>query len=102
MAARAFGACWTDEMLISTVVLSPWISPGKLRTSAENVKSRWVNYEWDSFFPDILDNVKPDGQIFTCLNGVSPKELPISLRHVQSFAQSCARQGRRTGQTKGY
>jgi len=56
-------------------------------TSAENVKSKWVKYEWDSFWQDILAKVKPDGQVFTYLNGVSPKELPISLRHVQSFEE---------------
>jgi hypothetical protein len=56
-------------------------------TSAENVDSRWVKYEWNSFSQDILAKVKPDGQVFTYLNGVSPKELPINLRHVQSFEE---------------
>ena len=56
-------------------------------TSPENVKSKWVKYEWDSFFEDILTDVKPDGRVFTYLNGVSPKQLPISLRQVQSFEE---------------
>ena len=56
-------------------------------TSAKNVKSKWVKYEWNSFFEDILADVKPDGRVFTYLNGVSPKELPINLRQVQSFEE---------------
>ncbi|MET0722631.1 MAG: toll/interleukin-1 receptor domain-containing protein [Tardiphaga sp.] len=56
-------------------------------TSAENVKSNWVKYEWNSFFEDILAEVKPGGRVFTYLNGVAPKELPINLRQVQSFEE---------------
>jgi hypothetical protein len=56
-------------------------------TSAENVKSKWVKHEWESFSQDIDANVKPDGQVFTYLNGVSLKELPINLRQVQSFVE---------------
>ena len=56
-------------------------------TSAENVTSKWVEYEWNSFSQDILNSVKPDGRVFTYLSGVSPKELPIDLRQVQSFEE---------------
>jgi TIR domain-containing protein len=70
-----------DEALDAATVLIV------VATSAENVKSKWMKHEWNSFFQDIDANVKPDGQVFTYLNGVSPKELPISLRQVQSFEE---------------
>jgi hypothetical protein len=54
-------------------------------TSTEYLNSPWVSYEWNSFFNDILSNVKPTSQVFTYVRGISPSELPRSLRQVQSF-----------------
>jgi hypothetical protein len=54
-------------------------------TSTEHLNSPWVSYEWNSFFNDILSNVKPTSQVFTYVSGISPNELPRSLRQVQSF-----------------
>ena len=79
------GTSWFKEAIDAALDAAPVLIV--VATSAENVKGRWVSYEWGSFYKDILADVKPDGQIFTYLNGVSPKELPISLRHVQSFAE---------------
>jgi hypothetical protein len=68
-----------DEGLDATAVLVV------VASSAENVKASWVSYEWNGFFTDILSNVKPDAQVFTYIKGISPTELPRSLRQVQSF-----------------
>jgi hypothetical protein len=34
-------------------------------TTAGNLKSEWVRYEWDGFQMDILSRVKPQGRVFT-------------------------------------
>lgn len=65
-----------DQAKIMVVVL----------TKAEYAMSRWVKYEWDGFFGDILSNVKPDGKVFSLTDGVSIHALPRSLRMVQNFS----------------
>lgn len=52
-------------------------------TSVENLNSDWVRYEWDSFFNDILCKIKPEGRIFSYIDGLSPKDLPRALRQNQ-------------------
>ena len=57
-------------------------------TSIENLNSEWVRYEWDSFFNDILCRLKPEGRIFSYIDGLSPKELPRALRQNQCIIHS--------------
>ena len=54
-------------------------------TTPENLQSKWVRYEWDSFFKDILTDIKPHGRVFTYTEGVAIKDLPRALRQVQCF-----------------
>jgi len=59
-------------------------------TDAQNLSSRWVRHEWDSFHKDILGGYKPDGAIFNYLTfapAPSPPNLclPRALRHFQSI-----------------
>lgn len=54
-------------------------------TSRENLEWRWVRYEWDSFFNDILSGVKPTGRVFAYVEGVRILDLPRSLRQAQTF-----------------
>jgi hypothetical protein len=54
-------------------------------TSAENLESRWVRYEWDSFVNDVLSGVKPDGHIFVYAHGIAMNRLPRALRQRQVF-----------------
>jgi len=68
-----------DEALENSDVL---IAVG---TTANHLESTWVKYEWDSFFNEILSNNKPSGRIFVCLEGLQPRDLPVSLRQVQTF-----------------
>ena len=53
-------------------------------TSAENLNSNWVNYEWDSFYGDILSGRK-DGQVVSYIDNMEMIDLPRSLRRCQSF-----------------
>jgi hypothetical protein len=55
-------------------------------TSAENLDSQWVRYEWDSFFNDILLGRKPKGRVFSYVSGVDINSLPRTLRQNQSIA----------------
>lgn len=58
-------------------------------TSVENIASRWVKYEWDSFYMDILNGCKM-GKVFTYVDGINPHLLPRALRRVQSFDKNKA------------
>lgn len=49
-------------------------------TSAANVRSRWVEYEWSSFHDDILSGRKPNGTMLSYIEGISSGELPRELR----------------------
>jgi TIR domain len=57
-------------------------------TSAENLDSEWVRYEWGSFYNDILSRKKPGGQVFTYILGLRPAQLPRTLRQTQTFIHS--------------
>jgi hypothetical protein len=54
-------------------------------TTTENLEAEWVRYEWDSFFNDIISGVKPDGRVFTYIEGLEPKSLPRALRQTQAI-----------------
>ena len=53
-------------------------------TSLDNINSRWVKYEWDGFYLDILNGYK-NGKVFTYTDGINPHILPRALRSVQAF-----------------
>ena len=53
-------------------------------TSADNLSSNWVRYEWDSFFSDILSEGK-DAKLFSYIDGMTTGELPRTLRQNQVF-----------------
>jgi PKD repeat protein len=52
-------------------------------TSLENIDAKWVRYEWDSFFNDILSGVKPEGKVFAYIKNVKINELPRAIRNTQ-------------------
>jgi len=56
-------------------------------TSAKNLDSQWVRYEWDSFYNDILSSVKPDGRVFVYVEGCELNSLPRGLRQSQIFTR---------------
>jgi len=56
-------------------------------TSPENLESKWVRYEWDSFYNDILGGVKR-GTLLSYLDGVDVKALPRTLRQTQAIQHS--------------
>lgn len=66
-----------DDALDSAKVL---ISVG---TKSEHLNSKWVKYEWDSFFNDIISGVKPDGRVFVYADGIRLIDLPRALRQMQ-------------------
>jgi|APTNR8051073442_1049403.scaffolds.fasta_scaffold08257_2 hypothetical protein len=57
-------------------------------TTKDHLESKWVRYEWDGFFNDILGDAKPEGRVFTYVEGLLPKQLPRSLRQTQTFLHS--------------
>ena len=54
-------------------------------TSPENIASRWVRYEWDSFCNDIISGIKPEGKVFSLISGFPVTKLPRALRQNQAF-----------------
>jgi len=54
-------------------------------TCVENINSEWVQYEWDSFYNDILSNIKPSLKIFSYIDKMLSSDLPRSLRQLQIF-----------------
>ena len=54
-------------------------------TSREHLESRNVKYEWRAFYEDVLNGYKANGQIYTYLEGMDQKQLPLALRQKQSF-----------------
>lgn len=54
-------------------------------TKAEYATTEWVQYEWDSFFNDILSGIKPNAKLFTLTKDVSVSSLRRTLRNVQNF-----------------
>ncbi|MGM9693963.1 MAG: TIR domain-containing protein [Alloprevotella sp.] len=53
-------------------------------SSPENVESKWVKFEWTTFLNEILSGRK-QGQIVTILSGMITEQLPIQIRHYESF-----------------
>ena len=54
-------------------------------TSADHLNARWVWYEWDSFSNAVRSGSKPNGKVFTYIEGMAIKDLPWALRHTHSF-----------------
>ena len=57
-------------------------------TNIDYVQKGWVNYEWDSFSNDILSDIKPDGKIFSYVDGINVHDLPRTLRQQQVFVKN--------------
>ena len=53
--------------------------------SRENLDSRWVYYEWDSFLNDIRSGTKPNAEVFVIYADMSVSDLPRALRQRQAF-----------------
>ena len=53
-------------------------------TSAENLNSNWVRYEWDSFYNDILSGRKI-GQVLSYYGKIGAADLPRTLRQCQAY-----------------
>lgn len=64
-----------DEAKMMIVILS----------KPEYAMSKWVNYEWDSFYNDYLSGVRENPGLFTLTSGFNLHDLPRTLRNVQSF-----------------
>lgn len=55
-----------------------------LSSSKENTESKWVKFEWTTFLNEVLSGRK-EGQIMTLLDGMKIEDLPVVLRHYESF-----------------
>ncbi len=66
-----------DDALDSSKVL---IAIG---TSRDNLNSKWVRYEWESFFNDLRSGYKKEGYVFGYIENMELLELPRALRQVQ-------------------
>lgn len=53
-------------------------------STRENIESKWVKTEWRSFSNELRAERK-SGNLITVLHGISPSDLPLTLRNVQSF-----------------
>jgi len=67
-----------DALDASTVLIA-------VGTSLENLESRWVYYEWDSFLQEILSGRKRNGRVFACVEAQSRFLLPYPLRSLTVF-----------------
>ena len=54
-------------------------------TSTENLDSKWVNYEWESFLNDINIGRKPNAEVFVLYSGITINDLPRALRMHEAF-----------------
>ncbi len=54
-------------------------------TRPEHIRSRWVKEEWSTFGAAINGNLKPNGDIYTFLDGMSVTDLPMMLYKRQSY-----------------
>jgi TIR domain len=59
-------------------------------TSREHLESKWVRYEWNGFFNDIISGIKPDGKVFSYIDGILFNSLPRALRQCQAVAHGDA------------
>ena len=57
-------------------------------TTKENLNSKWVKYEWDSFHNEIISGRKLDGQILTVTDELANSDLPYALRQNQTYKTS--------------
>jgi hypothetical protein len=57
-------------------------------TSRENLMSGWVQHEWRGFLNDINSGHKPQGKIFNYISQMGIPDLPMGLRHFQTFQHS--------------
>jgi hypothetical protein len=57
-------------------------------TSADHLNANWVRYEWDSFSNAIRSGGKPNGRVFTYIEGMPIRALPWALRQTQTFVHS--------------
>ena len=53
--------------------------------SHDNLNSRWVRYEWESFINDIRSGIKPEAEVFVLYQDMAISELPRALRQQQAF-----------------
>lgn len=56
-------------------------------TRKEYLNSSWIKYEWGSFQQDLLSDIKK-GSIITYLDSVPLQDVPLAIRHYQSFSVS--------------
>ena len=54
-------------------------------TRPEHIDSRWVREEWSTFIAAINGGRKPDGDVYTYLEGMSINDLPMMLYKRQSY-----------------
>lgn len=54
-------------------------------TNIDYALSKWVKYEWDSFYSDYLDGLRREPNVFTLTLNVNIHDLPRTLRNVQNF-----------------
>lgn len=54
-------------------------------TKPSYIRSKWVEYEWQSFLNDILSGIKKHSKILTYTSGVDSRELPRALRLNQNY-----------------
>ena len=54
-------------------------------TRPEHIDSRWVREEWSTFIAAINGGRKPDGDVYTYLEGMSINDLPMMLYKWQSY-----------------
>jgi hypothetical protein len=66
------------------MLLQSWSPLGLLQLTS----IRWVRYERDGFYNDILSGVKPGAKLFTYVAGLRPAQLPRTLRQTQTFIHS--------------
>lgn len=57
-------------------------------TSCENMESQYVQYEWSTFHNEILNGNKANCLMYTYLEGMDPRQTPLSLHRLDSFASS--------------
>lgn len=54
-------------------------------TKVEYATSQWVQYEYETFFNDIISGIKTNAKLFTLTDNVPIYSLPRTLRSIQNF-----------------
>ena len=57
-------------------------------TKSEHIRSQWVKEEWSTFIAEINGRRKPNGDVYTYLEGMPVNELPSMLYKRQSYMTS--------------